>query len=320
MKKFFRDFLKEFGLVVFVVAAGFALLLSSYSTNEKWNYSHGGEQAVVVLDSVDADTESGLSTEQSGPRIYRRAVSLDGQWTFLSGEVISEVARRTDRGALGESFVRLQRPGPIAGTIDLLPSLKLATGLDPSALWVEAAAFSQDGRWLVTSVVVDRPSVYREGVVHLWDVRSGQFSKQLGGRRTLADELAFSPNGKLLAVSEVYEGQTISLLDVESGRDVWSYRIQLESLQPVTLAMGFSPDGRYLLVGGSASSDQDLKTWLRVVQVRTGTAKSYDHLFQEGWTDRATLKEFRFNSNGRTADIVREYPGGGTETVRIRLR
>ncbi|MFF5188303.1 hypothetical protein ACFY30_31865 [Streptomyces sp. NPDC000345] len=113
---------------------------------------------------------------------------------------------------------------------------------------VTTVAFSPDGRLLA----VGRDSFRRS--VQLWDVRHRVFAGPPWECRTGAPTaLAFSPDSRLLAVGSRQHG--VSLWDVCGGRPVEVTRREpgegvddVEEVQDV----GFSPDGRLLVVAGTA--------------------------------------------------------------------
>ena len=116
---------------------------------------------------------------------------------------------------------------------------------------IEFAAFSPDGRRLATTA--------ENGVVHLWDVRSGRVLLKLEGHVAPVSRAAFSPDGRLLLTAghdasarvwRVADGQAAMLFpqpDSVIGRN-WKERYQPGgSYGPVgrVMAAVFSPDGRF---------------------------------------------------------------------------
>lgn len=97
--------------------------------------------------------------------------------------------------------------------------------------FVGQAAFSPDGHLLVAEV---RSRGSSGSDVRLWDAASGNELRRFPDYAAPA----FSPDGKLLASKSHY----ISLLDVESGKEVRTFGGSFASLQGVLL----SPDGRLL--------------------------------------------------------------------------
>lgn len=109
---------------------------------------------------------------------------------------------------------------------------------------VWAVTFSPDGK-LLASAGEDRQII-------VWDVATGQKNKTLSGStfREL-DSLAFSPDGKTLAVggaSDFGSGKSpIDLLDLASGKTILTLKGHKD--EPVR-ALAFSPDGQTLYSGG----------------------------------------------------------------------
>jgi WD40 repeat protein len=107
-------------------------------------------------------------------------------------------------------------------------------------------AFAPDGRTLATA------TVGKEG--KLWDVASGQERATLSGSTLPVYNLAFSPDGRLLAVthldSKKRHASEVSLWDVASGR-LWA-KLPLtagDAANPTYFrVLTFSPDSRLLVV------------------------------------------------------------------------
>src|SRR5271155_2351362 len=73
--------------------------------------------------------------------------------------------------------------------------------------WVEAVAFSQDGKLLA--------SVSRDRTVRLWDPATGTALQTLAGHSALVMAVAFLQDGKLLA--SVSQDDTVRLWDLATG-------------------------------------------------------------------------------------------------------
>jgi eukaryotic-like serine/threonine-protein kinase len=115
------------------------------------------------------------------------------------------------------------------------------------ALPVQGSAdvlFSPDGRWLVTSSGEEYA---------IWEVGSWALRRRLprSGATGMPGHSAFSPDGRVLATSRTRS--LVQLVDFETGRE-------LATLEPPELrnvsSLGFSPDGRLLIVTFKAAGIQ----------------------------------------------------------------
>jgi len=129
---------------------------------------------------------------------------------------------------------------------------------------VSALAFSPDGRLLA--------SAGRELSIALWDVESGKRHQQSLPTRATIRALAFAPNGRVLAAADSDGGLQywgISLTEQQEGdTSVRHYGTVAEmSYVPVSddalTSVGFSPDGKWLAVGGE-------KNLLKLLEVGVG--------------------------------------------------
>lgn len=126
---------------------------------------------------------------------------------------------------------------------------------------VQSMRFSPDGALLATSSGDRR--------VRLWNVRQARLLRIFpvgkggylmgsdGGRDQSSGALAFSPDGKTLALPSATMGAPIVLWDVKSGKALRALR----SRDQVGVAsIAFSPDGRFLAAGGAPMRLWDLQT------------------------------------------------------------
>jgi WD40 repeat protein len=111
---------------------------------------------------------------------------------------------------------------------------------------VELLALSPNGSCLATVYDAPTPGDVDGGGVRLWDMRSGKEKGNVAIPRRRIHALAFTPDGKLLALGggEEWEG-TIWLWDVAAGRQVGVLRGHPHQVQ----ALAVSPDGKYLASG-----------------------------------------------------------------------
>src|SRR6266851_4512927 len=128
-----------------------------------------------------------------------------------------------------------------------LPAEKVShTLVAPAA--IRALAVSPDGKTLA--------SAGDDGMVQLWDVASGKASQKLEGSSDWLLALAFSPDGKNIAAGG-YDGK-LRLWEVSSSKKLIEVAAQppaLPNTPPpainVLSALAFSPDGKFVTVGGS---------------------------------------------------------------------
>lgn len=105
-----------------------------------------------------------------------------------------------------------------------------------------AAAFSLDGKWIVSGAAGNR--------ISLWDAASGRDIKNFAAHTDKIFSVAFSPDGRLVVSGS--RDKTVRLWDVESGRELrvfGKFRYHVN-------AVAFSPDGKRVLAG---SSDNTVK-------------------------------------------------------------
>ncbi len=113
---------------------------------------------------------------------------------------------------------------------------------------VTAAAFSPDGSMLACGM--------ENGLVKLWDVKSGQWQSTRGGLDRLEGHsseiqgLAFSPDGKLLA-SAGRDGTT-RIWDIETGESKVTLKVTTAFMGAMSVA--FSPDGTQLATSAEGTT------------------------------------------------------------------
>jgi WD40 repeat protein len=145
---------------------------------------------------------------------------------------------------------------------------------------VGGLAFSPDGKSLA-SVCVE---------VLIWDPATGKTRRQLPGRGVVA----YSPDGKILAIGGPDQDQTLRLSDAASGRELRRIRAARARLM-VPLAVAFSPDGKLL----ATESNRSFALW----DVATG--KESDRVSREerngAWEYvREQLDSVAFSPDGKT--------------------
>jgi RNA polymerase sigma factor (sigma-70 family) len=116
-----------------------------------------------------------------------------------------------------------------------------------------SAAFSANGSW---AAIGDG-----KGRVDLWDARSGNWLRTLQGEGPRAAQLAFSPDGKQLAMAEL--SGTVKFWSVPFGTPGAILPRKSTNRYAHCMGIHFSPDGRLLAVGVYPEE-------LRVIEVASG--------------------------------------------------
>jgi len=120
---------------------------------------------------------------------------------------------------------------------------------------------SPDGRWLVATG--------KQSVVQLWNLQTGE-ARRLEGHEGVIHGASFSPDSTVLATSS-YD-RTVRLWNVASGESRVLHGMKGR------IVLDFSPDGRWLAVGGSDGVVTILAVALDTGPVLPGTPSPFTHL------------------------------------------
>jgi hypothetical protein len=164
--------------------------------------------------------------------------------------------------------------------------------------------FSPDGKLLATG--------HWDGVVCLWDSRSGKSIRQLHGHEGRVNALSFSPDGKTLLSAG--DDDTPRLWDVASGRLLH----ELAGHQAEVLAVAFSLDGKRI---ASASADTTILIWDvpgLATLVRPPPSPPTAEELQGLWTDLGT--EFGYTPAHRAMRRLIAAPKSALPFLRQRLK
>lgn len=158
---------------------------------------------------------------------------------------------------------------------------------------VECVAFSPDNKLLASGG--------RTGETKLWDAATGREIASLHSpNKNLIWSLAFSPDGKYLAIAEggmealgLATGHLVTVWDVASRQIVRTLAAHSNDVR----AVAFSPDGRFL---ASGSYDATIRFWDAAT-----------------WQEIVTLKSHKIQSLAFSTDGERLVSGGRDKTVRL---
>lgn len=119
---------------------------------------------------------------------------------------------------------------------------------------ITALAWHPDGKQLAVGQVLNNR-------VAIWDVQTGKLVRRLEGERGGVSSLAYSQDGKFLAVgrefTRVTQSAHVHLYDAQSGELLHSFVSPKEPVRGDSNdanALAFSPDSKYLVANGYGSS------------------------------------------------------------------
>lgn len=152
-------------------------------------------------------------------------------------------------------------------------------------------------------------SILASGEV-VWDVESKQELHVLERRNQFPAQVAFSPDGSLLAIANM--NQAIQLLDVASGEVLSTFEMQADNH---AFNIEFSPDGTILAAAGMGGT-------VRLWDVGKGQiAKTLEYGDESGIHDVAFSPDGRILASGSTDSTVWFWDvatGNVVETLRLR--
>jgi RNA polymerase sigma factor (sigma-70 family) len=238
--------------------AGCLRVLSlSFSPGGRMLASGGAGGSKVRLWDVATGKERISGAGHSAP-LNSLAVSPDGKtlWSWARNKELirwdlktGESERLTGAGAIGMANLLVLSPDgktlATAGRPDHSVQLREPDGRERAILaghggMVRAAAFSADGKFLVTGA--------EGGLIRLWDVASGKELRRFDAPNDVWGWFAFSPDGLRLAAGVVARAAAATppprVFDVSTGKELF----RLDALSMGLNNAIFSPDGRILAI------------------------------------------------------------------------
>jgi RNA polymerase sigma factor (sigma-70 family) len=301
-----------------------------------------GGKSVAVLDAESYrtfDLETGKErcahALPGGPVTGAAAVAPDGKTFLLVRE--GQPCRLHDAGSgkelrsltvqggwgVGVAFspdaraVALTTPGGGAAragkVFDTLKVFDTATGeticeVTDGGRALSAPAYAPEGK---TVAALSHGGNWDGESVGLWDVAAGRLVRRITGLEVTAHCLAFSPDGKLLAVGNL-QRTTLQLFDVATGKEARRLRCW-----PSVVRLAFSPDGKTLAAAKSEGT-------VTLTDVRTGAPRPASPepgsglgglRFTDGGRSLLTVGAEIAVRDWRTGRVVRRYPDPRTDNV-----
>ncbi len=216
----------------------------------------GCEDGTVRMIDVGSGKEIGkLSSIPLKPRKWAAVeIGGDGAWVMACSEGFVGLWTSSGEHLLGTEQASGDMAGRLApdgkrlaiiyrdGNMRLLDiRLSQSSAMRLGAGFARGIVFTADSQRIGAIRADDYPYASDRG----FSWRNVSFNAQT--RSNDADALCFSPDGQTMAVKA--RDNSVRLFDVPSGRE-WR-RLSIESTELLDLPMSFSPDGKYLIAGGS---------------------------------------------------------------------
>ncbi len=267
------------------------------SPDGRWIGVTQADGAIVVRDAESLAVRATLGAVQDGA-VLDVGFSPDGS-VLAAGGVGGQVTLWDTR-----TWRRIR--GPLGG-----PGSGLPKGAREN---VRTIAFSPDGATLaagteVVSITDPNAPPDLDGRVFLWDVQTGSPEGQAIGAEGPIFDVAFSPDGSMLAGAynaldfdakpETKKfGGWAAVWDLSDRSDL--YRVDVDSGYERAAAVAFSPDGRLLVTGGGTGD-------VRFFDARSGDPRGRSVRASSGW-----VLSLDFAPDGKTIAT-----GGSDGTVRL---
>jgi WD40 repeat protein/serine/threonine protein kinase len=216
-----------------------------------WNAENGDEIAFL---SGHIDAVNALAFDPSGERFASassdRTIKL---WNLSPPREIRTIRAHADEVwgvCFNESGDRLVSASSDR-TVKILDAIRSHDfTLLGGHIWsVCKLAVSPDGNWLVSAGT---------DAVEIWDISTGQIAKRLDFSNWQNHELAYSPDGKLMAIAFERDTPSASTKLTIWDAHTWACLQTLPAITGTKVPIVFSPDGAYLICG---DPDGPIRRW-----------------------------------------------------------